>query len=262
MSTDRKGQVLWIVGAVLIMVYALVPVAWIVSLSFKAGDDITNKKFRPTDWSFENYRIVFSSDLFTSALRNSGVAPDEIDRLSSRARWREPRPSDDHTGDRVNFTLSEEDELFAGTLVVTFFVLTDMLDGAMARRLSRRSVFGAWLDSTCDRLADAAVFSGLVLWFMGDGDDRLLAGLALFCLVAGSLVSYAKARAEGLGLTCNVGFAERAERLIIVLVAAGLSGLGLTWALPVGLWALAVASAVTVVQRLLEVRRQAAAAAR
>ncbi len=80
--------------------------------------------------------------------------------------------------------------------------------------------------------------------------------------MAGSLVSYAKARAEGLGLTCNVGFAERAERLIIVLVGAGLSGLGLTWALPVGLWALAVASLVTVVQRLLEVRRQAAAAVR
>jgi CDP-diacylglycerol--glycerol-3-phosphate 3-phosphatidyltransferase len=152
--------------------------------------------------------------------------------------------------------------LFVGTMVVTAFVLTDMLDGAMARRLERRSLFGAWLDSTCDRLADAAVFSGLVLWFVGDGDDRLLAGVALFCLVAGSLVSYAKARAEGLGLRCDVGFAERAERLIIVLVGAGLSGLGLSWALPVGLWVLAAASAVTVVQRLLEVRRQAAAAVR
>jgi CDP-diacylglycerol--glycerol-3-phosphate 3-phosphatidyltransferase len=152
--------------------------------------------------------------------------------------------------------------LFVGTMVVTAFVLTDMLDGAMARRLERRSLFGAWLDSTCDRLADAAVFSGLVLWFVGDGDDRLLAGVALFCLVAGSLVSYAKARAEGLGLRCDVGFAERAERLIIVLVGAGLSGLGLNWALPVGLWVLAAASAVTVVQRLLEVRRQAAAAVR
>ena len=153
-------------------------------------------------------------------------------------------------------------QLFAGTMVVTVFVLTDMLDGAMARRMDRRSVFGAWLDSTCDRLADAAVFSGLVLWFVGGGDDALLAGVALFCLVTGSLVSYAKARAEGLGLRCDVGFAERAERLIIVLVAAGFSGLGVTWALPVGLWALAVASLVTVVQRLLEVRRQAAAAVR
>ncbi|MFC3689322.1 carbohydrate ABC transporter permease [Aquipuribacter hungaricus] len=71
MSAGRKGQVWWIVGAVLIIVYALVPVAWIVSLSFKAGDDITNRKFWPTEWSFENYLIVFRSDLFTTALRNS-----------------------------------------------------------------------------------------------------------------------------------------------------------------------------------------------
>ncbi len=147
-----------------------------------------------------------------------------------------------------------------GTAVVTFFVLTDLLDGTMARRLGRTSLFGAWLDSTCDRAADAAIFTGLVLWFTGEGDDRLLAVVALFCLVAGSIVSYAKARAEGLGLRCDVGLAERAERLIVVLVATGLTGFGLDLALPIGLWLLAVASAITVVQRLLEVRRQAALA--
>ncbi len=189
-------------------------------------------------------------DPVAAALLRAGVSPDAITVLGTVGVV---------TG---ALALFPRGQLFVGTLVVTAFVLTDMLDGAMARRLERRSVFGAWLDSTCDRLADAAVFSGLVLWFVGDGDDVLLAGVALFCLVAGSLVSYAKARAEGLGLTADVGFAERAERLIIVLVAAGFSGLGVTWALPVGLWALAVASLVTVVQRLLEVRRQAAAAVR
>jgi CDP-diacylglycerol--glycerol-3-phosphate 3-phosphatidyltransferase len=147
-----------------------------------------------------------------------------------------------------------------GAAVVTLFVLTDMLDGAMARRLGRSSRFGAWLDSTCDRLADAAVFSGLVLWFTGEGDDQLLAGVALFCLVAGNLVSYAKARAEGLGLRCDVGLAERAERLIVVLAGTALTGLGLEAALPVALWLLAAATAVTVVQRAVEVRRQAARA--
>ena len=189
-------------------------------------------------------------DPVAAALLRVGVSPDAITVLGTLGVV---------TG---ALALFPRGELFVGTMVVTFFVLTDMLDGAMARRLERRSVFGAWLDSTCDRLADAAVFSGLVLWFMGDGDDVLLAGVALFCLVAGSLVSYAKARAEGLGLRCDVGIAERAERLIIVLVGAGLSGLGLTWALPVGLWVLAVASVVTVVQRLVEVHRQAAAAVR
>ncbi len=147
---------------------------------------------------------------------------------------------------------------FTGTAIVFFSVLTDLVDGAMARRLGRTSRFGAWLDSTCDRVADAAIFSGLVLWFTGDGDDRLLGAVALFCLVAGSIVSYAKARAEGLGMTCDVGLAERAERLILVLLGTLLAGLGLEVALDVGLWLLAAASAVTVVQRLLEVRRQAA----
>ena len=147
---------------------------------------------------------------------------------------------------------------FTGTAVVFFSVLTDLLDGAMARKLGRSSRFGAWLDSTCDRIADAAIFSGLVLWFTGDGRSDLLAGVALFCLVAGSVVSYAKARAEGLGLRCDVGLAERAERLILVLLGTLLAGLGLEVALAVALWLLAVASAVTVIQRLVEVRRQAA----
>jgi CDP-diacylglycerol--glycerol-3-phosphate 3-phosphatidyltransferase len=165
---------------------------------------------------------------------------------------------------------------FTGTAVVFFSVLTDLLDGAMARQLDRerdrrladptgsaagarrRSVFGAWLDSTCDRLADAAILSGLLLWFTGPGEDRLLAGVALFCLVAGSLVSYAKARAEGLGLRCDVGLAERLERLILVLLGTLLASLGLPEGLAVALWLLAAASAITVVQRLVEVRRQAA----
>lgn len=150
--------------------------------------------------------------------------------------------------------------MFTGTAVVFFFVLTDLLDGTMARMRGTTGKFGAWLDSTCDRVADAAIFSGLVLWFTGDGDSRTMAAVALFCLVAGGVVSYAKARAEGLGLRCDVGLAERAERLILVLAGTLLAGLGLDVALDVLLWVLAAASAVTVVQRLVEVRRQAALA--
>lgn len=150
---------------------------------------------------------------------------------------------------------------FVGTAVVFFFVLTDLVDGAMARQLGQTGPFGAWLDSTCDRVADAAIFTGLVLWFSAAGEDRLLVGVTLFCLVGGSVVSYAKARAEGLGLTCDVGLAERAERLILVLLGTLLAGVGLTVALGVALWLLAVATAVTVVQRLVEVRRQAVPAA-
>jgi CDP-diacylglycerol---glycerol-3-phosphate 3-phosphatidyltransferase len=158
-------------------------------------------------------------------------------------------------------TLFPTGHLFAGTMACWFFVTADMLDGALARVKGTTGVFGAFLDSTLDRVGDAAVFSGLAAWFVLGGHSRLMAGVALFCLVAGALVSYARARAEGLGLRCDVGLAERTERLLIALVAAGLAGLGVPYVLPAGLWVLAAASAFTFGQRVLAVRRQAAAAA-
>lgn len=150
-------------------------------------------------------------------------------------------------------------EFLVGTLVIAVFVFADTLDGIMARRLGRSSSWGAYLDSTLDRIGDAAVFGGLVLWYAGDGANASMAALALACLILGSVVSYAKARAEGLGMTANVGIAERADRLVVVLVATGLTGLFdlPTAVLGVVLGLLALASLVTVVQRVLTVRRQA-----
>ena len=147
--------------------------------------------------------------------------------------------------------------LFAGTMVCTAFVLADMLDGVLARIKGTSGAWGAFLDSTLDRVADAAVFAGLTIWLARTG-QRPLALVALFCLVAGGLVSYAKARAEGLGLRCDVGLAERTERLLIALVAAGLSGLGVPYVLAIGLWSLAVLSTITFGQRVLAVRAAAA----
>jgi CDP-diacylglycerol---glycerol-3-phosphate 3-phosphatidyltransferase len=151
--------------------------------------------------------------------------------------------------------------LFAGVLVCTGFVLTDMLDGTLARIKGTSGKFGAFLDSTMDRVADAAVFAGLAAWFVLGGHSKLLAGLSIFCLVAGSLVSYAKARAESLGLKCDVGFAERTERLLIGLVATGLSGLGVPYVLSIGLWILAAVSLFTFGQRVWAARQSAAALA-
>lgn len=145
---------------------------------------------------------------------------------------------------------------FIGTLVIWFFVMLDLLDGAVARAGGRSSRFGALLDSTCDRVADAAVFGALAWWFAGSGHSRSLLLACLLCLVFGAVTSYIKARAEGLGMTCNVGIAERAERLIIVLVGTGLDGLGVPYVQAIALWLLVLATAVTVVQRLAEVRRQ------
>ncbi|GAA2161969.1 phosphatidylinositol phosphate synthase [Pedococcus bigeumensis] len=149
-------------------------------------------------------------------------------------------------------------EFFWGTVVITLFVFSDTVDGVMARMSGRSGKWGAYLDSTLDRVGDSAIFGGLVLWYAGRGDDFLMAGLALACLILGSVVSYAKARAEGLGFTANVGIAERADRLVAVLVTTGLVGLGLPEVvLTVVLALLAVASFVTVLQRIVLVRQQA-----
>lgn len=155
-------------------------------------------------------------------------------------------------------------EFFWGTIVITAFVFSDTVDGIMARESQRSTAWGAYLDSTLDRVGDAAVFGGLVLYYAGadDGDTALssplMAALALACLVLGAVVSYSKARAEGLGMTADVGIAERADRLVAVLSVTGLVGLGLPEVfLGVTLALLAAASLVTVVQRMLTVRRQA-----
>ncbi|ETA02086.1 inositol 3-phosphatidyltransferase [Frankia sp. CcI156] len=145
---------------------------------------------------------------------------------------------------------------FLGTVVVTLFVFSDLIDGVIARARGISSKWGAFLDSTSDRVGDGAIFGSLVLWYAGDGDSLPLAGAALICLVAGSITSYVKARAEGLGFTCDVGFAERGERLLILLVAAGLYGLGVPYLLPAALWFLVGATTLTVVQRVVHVYRQ------
>lgn len=152
-------------------------------------------------------------------------------------------------------------EFFVGTVVITAFVFSDTIDGVMARMSGRSSKWGAYLDSTLDRVGDSAIFGGLVLYYAGDGGDPWMAALALACLILGSVVSYSKARAEGLGMTANVGIAERADRLVAVLVTTGLVGLGLPEiVLTIVLALLAVASLVTVLQRMLTVRAQALAA--
>ena len=161
----------------------------------------------------------------------------------------------------ASLALLSRGHFLLGTVLAVLSVLTDMLDGAMARQRGTSSRFGAWLDSTCDRVADAAVFCSLAWWFSGGGDDRLSAAVALYCLVSGVVVSYEKARAEGLGMTCDVGIAERSERLVIVFVGTGLVGLGAPdVALAVLLVVHASVTTLTVGQRAVEVHRQAALA--
>ena len=147
--------------------------------------------------------------------------------------------------------------LFWGVMVITAFVFSDVLDGVMARFAGTSGRWGAFLDSTLDRVQDAAIFLGLAWWAFGAGGHPEIGVLATVCLSLGMLVSYARAKAEALGFTANTGIAERAERLVATLVAAGLVGLGLPVLVLTAVLALsAVASLVTVVQRVVTVLRQ------
>ncbi|HLL68506.1 MAG TPA: CDP-alcohol phosphatidyltransferase family protein [Micromonosporaceae bacterium] len=141
-------------------------------------------------------------------------------------------------------------------IIVTLSALTDMLDGTMARALGRERPFGAFLDSTMDRIADGAIFGSVAYWLAVHG-HRSGAVAALLCLVLGQVVSYVKARAEGLGLTANVGIAERPERLVMIGIGGLLHGVGVPYALEITLWVLAALSLITVGQRMLHVYRQA-----
>lgn len=133
--------------------------------------------------------------------------------------------------------------------------VADLLDGALAKARGATRRFGALLDSTSDRLTDALLFAA-VAWLYGvsphaaQRGETWVAAVALGALVAGFLVSYVKARAEGLGFECNIGIAERAERYILIVIGLVLD------LVPVVVVVLAVLSVITFVQRIVYVRRQ------
>lgn len=142
-----------------------------------------------------------------------------------------------------------------GPLLITLFAFSDLLDGTMARMRGTSGPWGNFLDATLDRVADGAIFGGIVLW--GAINDEVgVTAAALLCLVMGQVTSYAKARAEAVGATANVGIAERAERLIVVLLAVFITGFGVPYVLPIALWALGALGVITVIQRIWTVRGQ------
>ncbi len=148
--------------------------------------------------------------------------------------------------------------LWQGVLFITAFVFSDLIDGQMARTMRRQDRFGAFLDSTLDRVADAAIFGGLALYFAWQAESRLYLVLCLVVLAMGAITSYARAKAESIGFEAKVGIAERPDRLVGILVPTFFADLlDLPVLMYVALWALAIAATVTVGQRVWVVRRQA-----
>ena len=146
--------------------------------------------------------------------------------------------------------------MLGGTLAVTAFIFSDLLDGTMARMANRVSKWGGFLDATLDRFGDAAIFGSLAYYFGEHGKTGMFLA-CMICLISGSVTSYARAKAESLGFRCDVGYVERGERLVGSLVSTGLDGLGVPYIQAVAFWALAAGSSFTVVQRILYVRKQA-----
>lgn len=145
-------------------------------------------------------------------------------------------------------------DLFIGTLVIIFFALSDLFDGAIAR-LSKTgaSAWGGFLDSTCDRLTDAVILGSLAIYCILE--DIAIYPVIIATIVFGFLVPYIRAKAEAFGISCTVGIAERTERLIIALTAIGFHGLGVPYILAALMWFLLALSAVTAIQRVVVVYR-------
>jgi CDP-diacylglycerol--glycerol-3-phosphate 3-phosphatidyltransferase len=151
----------------------------------------------------------------------------------------------------------------AGCYVLWALTMLDAMDGLVARVSGRGSSFGAVLDSTCDRFADAAIF-GSIGWFYALHGQKWMLLAAGLCLVLGSVTSYIRSRAEAAGFEAKVGLAERTDRLIIVLVGCGLTGapFNLHYVQAISLWLLVGLSTITVGQRFATVYRQAQSADR
>jgi CDP-diacylglycerol--glycerol-3-phosphate 3-phosphatidyltransferase len=145
--------------------------------------------------------------------------------------------------------------LWQGGLLVLILVLSDGLDGQLARMSGTTSTYGAFLDSSLDRIADGALFGAIVLYFAGPGGSQLWAGVALWALVAGQVTSYVKARGESLGLDAGGGLAARADRIVVAFLGLVLAGAGVPYALQVAMLVLALVGSWTVGQRMLRAWR-------
>jgi CDP-diacylglycerol--glycerol-3-phosphate 3-phosphatidyltransferase len=144
-------------------------------------------------------------------------------------------------GAAANFALGN---FFTGAVIIFFAGFLDMLDGQVARRQNRVTAFGAFYDSTLDRYADMALYMGLLVYYSVSGRTPYVV-LAAVATAGSVMVSYTRARAESLIPLCKVGFMERPERLVLLMIGGFFNRMG-----PV-LWVIAVISTITVIHRII-----------
>ena len=139
-------------------------------------------------------------------------------------------------------------DFFVGTLIILLFIFSDLIDGSMARLANIKNPIGAFLDSTLDRVADAALFGSVVIYF--SNMNSIFIYPAIITALCAQLISYIRAKAESLGIETNVGIAERPERIILLLIGTGFTGLGLEVAINICISILAFLTVITVLQRM------------
>ena len=147
-------------------------------------------------------------------------------------------------------------DLLAGALILMGGSLLDAVDGALARATGGGTPFGGFLDSTIDRASEAIVYAGIAVYYLQQAASPTWPVLAAFIALTGSfLVSYSRARAEGIGVSAAVGIAPRTERLVLIIAGLGLAGLGIGPALIAVLWIIAALTVATTAQRIWHVWR-------
>ena len=153
-----------------------------------------------------------------------------------------------------SFTLIVNGKFLAAIVIIGLALLTDLLDGTMARISEKGpTIWGNFLDSTLDRIADGAILVSLALYLHNQQDS--LFTVVLLTLPLSALVPYTRAKAESLGIECKGGFAERTERLLILGLAGVLDLFGIDWGIGLGVWSLLILSSITVLQRMEIVRK-------
>jgi len=151
-------------------------------------------------------------------------------------------------------------ELLWGAAILTAGSLLDAVDGALARAQGGGTAFGSFLDSTLDRVGEAILYIGIAGWFLFTYEEPAWPVLLTLAALSGSfLVSYSRARAEGIGLSATVGLAPRTERLVLVIAGIAVAGLGFELGLIGALAIIAVLTTATVLQRIWHVWRQSQA---